>query len=592
MNNQKNRQIKSSFKSLFLFSFRLISKKAFVICSIIAYALVICLYTSIIPVMSDKAPITLFRSSYSTSLLMLLVSSVISVIAVEIFRTPIDDGTELLIVSKPISRKEIVFTKLLIFLIYVVSVSIVGTIITAFTFINRSSSRQDSTTLVLGVLLGTVVNGLLFGSITTILSIYFKKIVSMVISVGVSFALLIVTFLGSFTIKSPVQILQDRGYTITPITVLDSSKDNKTNTEKLLKTNALFSTGLPQGETLPKAWNSASSASPYKTFSFFDFGYQLSSLYTLSYSSPSVSSVIGEMSFSSTPVELIFDESYKLASNPLLTKVHITAEDIKPGTGTTPSKPSTKIDLIPINVGSYDLIPQISNSTSIQFDKEWKNVYKYNVPDDFIQSKSTDELIKIWNDAWNKYGKADTSSDAQYVSNYEVSTDKETLDFLNNYFKQPGHSLNNSDIVAVLRELCLIQLGVLLKLSQVKNLTVKDTETNKEYTTILRLGGSKIERKKPEEVSKIIRQKEETNEQIKIEDFLSLRGYTTKFKWNGNTYKISLLGGYGNSVYYKNFVKTSTKSLLNKNYTIPLWISVSVVVFASASALYFKRDFA
>ncbi|EGZ31262.1 hypothetical protein, partial [Malacoplasma iowae] len=65
-----------------------------------------------------------------------------------------------------------------------------------------------------------------------------------------------------------------------------------------------------------------------------------------------------------------------------------------------------------------------------------------------------------------------------------------------------------------------------------------------------------------------------------------------KFKWNGNTYKISLLGGYGNSVYYKNFVKTSTKSLLNKNYTIPLWISVSVVVFASASALYFKRDFA
>lgn len=460
MFNQKNKQVKSSFKSLFLFSFRLISKKAFVICSIIAYAIVVCLYTSIIPVMSDKAPITLFRSSYSTSLLMLLVAAVISVIAVEIFRTPIDDGTELLIVSKPISRKEIVFTKLLIFLIYVISISIVGAIIAAFTFLNRSSSREDSTTLLLGVLLGTVVNGLLFGSITTILSIYFKKIISMVISVGISFALLIMTFLGSFTIKSPVQILQDRGYTISPLTILDNKKDEKTGETKLTQTNALFSTGLPAGETLSKAWSSAASATPYKTFSFFDFGYQLSSLYTLSYSSPDVRSVIGEMTYNSIPVDLIFDEDYKIATNPLLTKINVTTEDMASSTGTTPmSKPQASGESIkstPLNVAWVDLIPQISRSTSIQFDKEWRNVYKYNVPDDFISSKSNDELIKIWNEAWEKYKKNGTSSTAQYVSNNVASTNGETLDFLDNYFKYPNHSLKDSDIVAVLRDISLI----------------------------------------------------------------------------------------------------------------------------------------
>ena len=596
MVNQKNKQVKSSFKSLFIFSFRLISKKAFVICSIIAYAIVVCLYTSIIPVMSDKAPITLFRSSYSTSLLMLLIAAVISVIAVEIFRTPIDDGTELLIVSKPISRKEIVFTKLLIFLIYVISISIVGAIIAAFTFLNRSSSREDSTTLLLGVLLGTVVNGLLFGSITTILSIYFKKIISMVISVGISFALLIMTFLGSFTIKSPVQILQDRGYTISPLTILDNEKDKKTGETKLTQTNALFSTGLPAGETLSKAWSSAASATPYKTFSFFDFGYQLSSLYTLSYSSPDVRSVIGEMTYNSIPVDLIFDEDYKIHSNPLLTKINVTTEDIMSPTGTTPIPKSQasreSIKPTPLNVASVDLIPQISRSTSIQFDKEWRNVYKYNVPDDFISSKSNDELIKIWNEAWEKYKKNDTSSTAQYVSNNVASTNGETLDFLDNYFRDPNHSLKDSDIVAVLRDISLIQLGGMVKLSQQKNLTLKNIEGSPELTTILNLGRMKIERKKPEEVGTMIEKKLKAGEQVNIEDIASIEGYTTKFQFNGNTYKINLVSNYANSSFYKNFVKTSTKSLLNKNYTIPLWISVSVVVFASASSLYFRRDFA
>lgn len=132
----------------------------------------------------------------------------------------------------------------------------------------------------------------------------------------------------------------------------------------------------------------------------------------------------------------------------------------------------------------------------------------------------------------------------------------------------------------------------MVKLSQQQNLTLKNIEESPELTTILNLGRMKIERKKPEEVGPIIEKKLKAGEQVNIEDIASIEGYTTKFQFNGNTYKIDLVSNYANSSFYKNFVKTSTKSLLNKNYTIPLWISVSVVVFASASALYFKRDFA
>ncbi|EGZ31766.1 ABC transporter permease [Malacoplasma iowae] len=579
---RKKQRRETSIKPLFIFSLSLIGKKVIVLCGLLAYAIIICLYTSIIPILSEKPPISLFRSSYSTSLLMLLVAAVISIIAVEIFRTPIDDGTELLIVSKPISRKEIVFVKLFIFLLYILLLSLIGTIIASFAFLNSSSSKDDSTTLVLGVLLGTIVNGLLFGSITTILSIYLKKIVSMVISVGISFALLIMTFLGSFTIKSPVAILKDRGYTVTPITILDISKDKKNNDDVLKQTNALFSTGLPDGETLQMAWNKAANVSPYKTFSFFDFGYQLSSLYSLSNPSPDVRSVIGQMSSTSIPIDIEFDESYNILNNPLLTKIKIYNSDLTP-------KPANDNNQTPEKeIASINLIPLIYDYASINFDKESKDILKLKFSKDFISKHTESYFLNKWEEAWKKYGKTNSSTDSKYVSNDSFLGEKDTLNFLNMYFKEPQNNLNTSNIKNVLTDLCEIQLGGLIKLASQKDLSIQKILNSNEFKTVLALSEIKIEKKKQDSNT----YQKETITKPDIEDYISIKNISTKFQYNGNIYRIDLLCNYGNANSFKNFIKVTTKSLINKNYVIPVWTALSFMVFISAAILYTRRDFA
>ncbi|RXY96786.1 hypothetical protein D8X55_02670 [Malacoplasma penetrans] len=175
INSKNDVKVKKDFsifnKKFFCFSFKLMASKISVYIGIFVYLFIIACYSIIVPRVADKAPISLYNLSTSTMFLMFSVAVVTCYIAIEIFRTGIDDGTELLTVSKPISRKEIVFVKLTIFLIYVLIISVLGMGISAFTYLDDLSTNSDSTTIMLGTFTGTVVNGIIFGSIVTIISI-------------------------------------------------------------------------------------------------------------------------------------------------------------------------------------------------------------------------------------------------------------------------------------------------------------------------------------------------------------------------------------------------------------------------------------
>ena len=102
-------------KVFFSFSLKLLTSKISIYFSVLIYFLIIAAYTIIVPTLAKKAPIELFNLSTSGMFLMFEISVVACHIAIEIFRTGIDDGTELLTVSKPISRKEIITVKLIVF---------------------------------------------------------------------------------------------------------------------------------------------------------------------------------------------------------------------------------------------------------------------------------------------------------------------------------------------------------------------------------------------------------------------------------------------------------------------------------------------
>lgn len=575
----KNTYKQNSISKLFLFSLNSISRKIIVISSFIFYSIVVCLYTSIIPILSGKSPMTLFSIPFSTLLLMLLVGAAISIIAVEIFRTPIDDGTEILIVSKPISRKEIIITKLTIFLVYILLLSLTGAIITSFTFLNKNSSINHGKILVLGLFLGTFINGLIFGSIATILSIYFKKIISMMISVGICFALLIITFLGSFTIKTPITILKDRNYTVAPITVIDSSLNENDDYNRMSQTNGLFSVSISEDESIKSAWNNAVSASNYKTFSFFDFGSQLSSIFTLSNPTNNIRDLISQMSVTNLPVNIEFDETYNIFSNPLLTKISVTSNDLKENNDSSSDQS--------VEVGSINLIPLIYDYASVNFANEWKNIYKLNFSTDFISQKENSYYLKKWEESWQKYGNMINAGQTNNVSNKSFEDSDETIVFLNSYFNEKEHTLNKSNLKNILLELSEIQLGGLLKISKDKNLNLTSFLNSNEYKTILALSELKIEKKQllPNRSNNYVTEPT-------YNYYIDVKNIDTKFKYNGLVYRLDLLSNFVGVNSFKNFVKVSSKSLYNIYYTIPAWTILSIFIFITSVALYTKRDFA
>ena len=143
--------------AFFKFSFSIVSKKISIYLSTLLYFLLVISCTTIVPAIAQIDPIQLFTMQTTAMFLMLCVAIVASFIAIEIFRTSIDDGTELLTVSKPISRKEIVFAKLVIFLIYIIIISIISTGLSGFMFLVGYGSKEDNLKILLGILVATLI---------------------------------------------------------------------------------------------------------------------------------------------------------------------------------------------------------------------------------------------------------------------------------------------------------------------------------------------------------------------------------------------------------------------------------------------------
>jgi ABC-2 type transport system permease protein len=62
---------------------------------------------------------------------LIIISCFCSVLAVAIFRDPIDDGTELITISKPISRKKIMLSKFIVFVTFCMFLALMSSLIVA-----------------------------------------------------------------------------------------------------------------------------------------------------------------------------------------------------------------------------------------------------------------------------------------------------------------------------------------------------------------------------------------------------------------------------------------------------------------------------
>lgn len=566
-----NQQISSNraiFNKVFFgFSLKMIGKKVSIYVSIFVYFLIIAAYTIIVPMLADKAPIDLFNMATSAMFLMFAVSVVSCYIAIEIFRTGIDDGTELLTVSKPISRKEIVTVKLIVFLIYILIISLVSLIISSFTYLNELSSAQDSFNIMMGIFVGTLVSGIIFGSIATILSIYAKKISAMLITIGISFILMLVSMLMSFVITTPVQYIQDSGKSLVSINNVNYDKDKKSINfnQGVVAVDSKNSTSVSGGYLDPEAvWNEANQKSGYNKIVNFDFGYQISSIFTLSSVNTDLDKVLKMLTALNQPVNLNFS-SYNLdniSSIPYVNNSLTPNVPINSNLFLTNSGSSTITNTGATTMNSYNTRVTYTNKEIEALSSEVAATV--NEVRDQTSNAITSYDVKYWSDNWYNYGNDSTGA----------KTDDASV-FLSNFFDHYDDEFKSGtlSIGKLIKEINKIQYGAYLSLYY--NGTLNKLESNaltNEQKVQLELLGLTVD---------------QTTGVYLPTGFnaFSINSIAGKFRIsNPFTLVDQNLMSYAKMV--------SVEPVMKSEVLIPAWVAVAVVIFIVAIALYFRRDFA
>ena len=126
-------------------------------------------YTFIVPFLSHNSAIKLFIYPIAPSFLFLSMVVVSCFIAIEIFRTPIEDGTELLVLSKPIDRREICIAKFLVFIFYILIISFLSFIVASTSHLYPNSYYEDNMNIMIGIFIASLTTVIVFVSLSILI---------------------------------------------------------------------------------------------------------------------------------------------------------------------------------------------------------------------------------------------------------------------------------------------------------------------------------------------------------------------------------------------------------------------------------------
>lgn len=157
-------------------------------------------------------------------LIVISIATCSSYIAATIFRSGIDDGTEILVLSKSLSRSSILFAKVLVLLIFLFSISIFCSILTIFSMFTKHG-HSNPTPFVLGTFISYLVIGLFFSSLTILLSLKLKKANLTLLSASISTMVVVTTTIDYLVCKSPGIYNQINSYSIVQNSLF--SKNNR-----------------------------------------------------------------------------------------------------------------------------------------------------------------------------------------------------------------------------------------------------------------------------------------------------------------------------------------------------------------------------
>jgi ABC-type transport system involved in multi-copper enzyme maturation permease subunit len=137
-----------------------------------------------------------------------------AILAIAIFKDYRDNGAELIVVSKPISRYKIILTKFLVYMFVSLIFVLFLALISLSTFSFGSVSGKDVGSLVFSIIISNLVFIIAFGFLSTIVSIFFSKVWTILANILVVIVLNIYSTITVIVVKSPGDIANNEGSVI------------------------------------------------------------------------------------------------------------------------------------------------------------------------------------------------------------------------------------------------------------------------------------------------------------------------------------------------------------------------------------------
>ncbi len=308
-------------KEYFLFALNLTVRKISIYVCAAIYFLFLLAYMIVAPIITNEQPTYFFTIPMTSLIMVLLLAIISSYISLEIFRTPIDDGTELLTISKPLHRSQIFFVKSIIFLIFALVISAIASIISCFSFTISFADYQQTSYGIGGIFVCTIICFAVFGGISIFLSLFCKKIASLLITTGLTFILIFTSLLCSLVIDknennpNPAEVSYKNDISRMSYTNID--QNGNANVVQGMYSVAKESMDLFSNDKLntnyktPKEiYNNYYSTLSFPKYAYADFAGQLSSMFMLNQGSKDVFTGLGFQS--------LMGSSYKLNFSPVV----------------------------------------------------------------------------------------------------------------------------------------------------------------------------------------------------------------------------------------------------------------------------------
>jgi len=158
-----------------------------------------------------------------------------AVLGIHIFQDGIAEGTELIVISKPIKRYKIILTKFFVFGTFCLLANLLTLAITSFTIFLPSTEVKFYWGMVVSMFIGNSVTFLFYGALAIILTVKLAKTGVIVVNILTSLVLIIYQILGLVVFKIPARSLVDHGVVAPTYFLINRNEDGSYEEDRVVK---------------------------------------------------------------------------------------------------------------------------------------------------------------------------------------------------------------------------------------------------------------------------------------------------------------------------------------------------------------------